>query len=103
MKKLIIPLLFVIALTACTQSPKETAYSQVNSLGCSIGNGDAFRDFRNKSVNLDYVPKEELRMFAFGDYTATKEEEKEALKQLFKLSARGCYLDAIRQGSNSFK
>lgn len=102
MKKIFVVIVAAL-LAACTQSPKEVAFAQVQQLGCTFGNGDAFRDFSKKSVDYDYYPKEELKMFTFGEYVAADEGEKTALKQLFKLSARGCYLDAVRKAPGSFK
>ena len=92
-----------LSLSACTLTPKEKTYNQVVSLGCSLGNGDAFADFANKKVDLNYFPKEELKIFFFDDYVVP-DNEKEGLKQLFKLSARGCYIDLIRkQDPGKFK
>ena len=60
-------------------------------------------DFTNKKVDLNYFPKEELKIFFFDEY-AVPDNEKEGLKQLFKLSARGCYLEAVKkQTPGSFK
>lgn len=91
------------SLTACTLTPKEKAYNQVVSIGCSLGSSDAFADFTNNKVDLSYFPKEELKLFFFDEY-AVPDNEKDGLKQLFKLSARGCYMDLIRkQDPQKFK
>lgn len=92
-----------MCLTACTLSPKEKAHNYAVSLGCSLGNGDAYADTASRKVDFNYFPKEELKIFNFEDYTPT-ESEKEGFKQLFKLSARSCYLDLIRkQDPSKFK
>jgi len=81
----------------------EKGKNDVIHLGCSLGNGDAFADSMGKKVDPDYSPKEELKLFSFEGYTVS-DTEKEGLKQLFKLSARGCYLDAVRrQDPTKFK
>lgn len=84
----------MLSLTACTLSPKEKAHNRVVDLGCMLGNGDAYADFASKKVDLNYFPKEELKFFFFDDYVVP-DNEKESLKQLFRLSARGCYINVI--------
>ena len=105
--RIFIVIAITLSLSACTPTPtpipKEKAYRKVISLGCSLGNGDAFADFANKKVDLDYFPKEELKIFVFGDYVVS-DNEKEGFKQLFKLSSRGCYINFIRkQDPGKFK
>jgi hypothetical protein len=93
-----------LSLTACSETPSEKAHRQVVSLGCSVGTADAFSDFTNKNVDLNYNTKEELKLFNFADQYPVSDVNKEGLKQLFRLSARGCYLDTIRkQNPTTFK
>jgi hypothetical protein len=94
--RIIIATITTLFLSACSLSPKDTAYNRTIDLGCSVGNADAFVDIKNKTVDDGYLPKEELKIFSFGEYKVP-DDEKEGFEQLFRLSARGCYLSEIQK------
>lgn len=91
-----------ILLAACSYSPMEQAYSTTVKLGCTVGNGDAFVDIKNNKTDDNYSPKEELKIFTFEGYTVP-EDARDGFKQLFKLSARGCYLSEVQQNEEKKK
>lgn len=85
-----------LSLTACFDSPLEKAFDEVLILGCNMGNVDAYKDFVDKKIDLNYVPKEELKLFKFGQYSVP-DTRKDDFKQLFQLAARACYREAIKK------